>query len=102
MPNSTFAVIRRRGPAWADTLPLRAQADWDANAEFMDDLTTRGFIRLGGPLTDSRDIPLIVNAETEQPVRERSLRDPWEPTGILMIDSVRHWTILLDSHASKE
>jgi uncharacterized protein YciI len=97
MSDSTFVVIRRHGPAWNDSLPLRAQADWDKHADFMDDLTARGFIFLGGPLTDDRETLLIVEAETEQQVRETLLRDPWEPAGILITDSVRHWTVLLDS-----
>ena len=97
MSNSTFVVIRRPGPAWNDSHPMRAQADWDNHAQFMDDLAARGFILLGGPLTDSRDILLIVEAGTEQQVCETLQRDPWEPAGLLITDSVRHWTILLDS-----
>ncbi len=97
MSNSTFAVIRKTGPAWNDSQPMRAQPDWDNHAHFMDDLAARGFILLGGPLTDSRDILLIVEAETEQQVRETLQRDPWEPAGILITNSVRHWTVLLDS-----
>ena len=76
----------------------RAQADWDNHAHFMDDLAAHGFILLGGPLTDSRGILLIVEAETEQQVRRTLQRDPWEPAGLLITDSVRHWTVLLDSH----
>lgn len=97
MATSTFAVIRRPGPVWNDSLPMRAQADWDTHACFMDDLAARGFILLGGPLTDSHGILLIVEAETEQQVRETLQRDPWEPAGILIMDSLRHWTVLLES-----
>ncbi len=76
---------------------MRAQADWDNHARFMEDLTASGFIILGGPLTDSREILLIVVAENEQQVRETLQRDPWEPAGILTTQRVRPWTILLDS-----
>jgi hypothetical protein len=101
MTNAIFAVIRRRGPAWDASLSMRAQAGWDAHARFMDDLAARGFILMGGPLTDSRDILLVVEAATEQQVRETLQRDPWEPAGLLITDSVKHWTVLLDSRKSR-
>lgn len=97
MPDSIFAVIRRRGPAWDDSRPMRAQADWDAHANFMNDLTARGFIRMGGPLTDTHEVLHIVEAGTEEQVRETLRRDPWEASGLLVTDSVRRWTILLES-----
>jgi uncharacterized protein YciI len=75
---------------------MHAQADWDIHAHFTDDLVARGFILLGGPLTDSHDILLVVEAETEQQVREILQHDPWEPAGLLITESVRHWTVLLD------
>lgn len=97
MSNTTFVVIRMPGPAWNENLPMRAQADWDNHARFMDDLTANGFVIMGGPLPNSREILLIVSAESEHTVRETLQRDPWEPAGILTTQRVQPWTILLDS-----
>ncbi len=45
-----FAVIRSRGPAWDNTLPMDDQVDWPTHAAFMDALTDEGFVALGGPI----------------------------------------------------
>jgi len=92
-----FAVLRSRGPAWNDALPMRSQAGWDDHAAFMDDLTADGFIRLGGPLAEGQDFLLIVDAEDEAAVRAAFAADPWEAAGLLVTGSVRIWTVLLDS-----
>jgi uncharacterized protein YciI len=97
MPESYFAVIRVHGPVWEEGLDHRAQAGWEEHAHFMDDLTARGFIVLGGPLEDGREILIIVQAEDEQAVRATLARDPWEPAGLLRTERVRPWTVLLDS-----
>jgi len=97
-----FAVIRAPGPAWDDNLPMRSQAGWDEHARFMDDLTAKGFILLGGPLTDTREILLIVTAENEQMVRTTFQNDPWEPAGILTTQQVRPWMVLLDSRKPRK
>jgi len=97
MPKTTFVVILSPGPAWNESLPMRAQADWDNHARSMDDLTANGFVIMGGPLPDSRERLLIVAAENEQTVRETLRRDPWQTAGILTIERIRPWTVLLDS-----
>jgi len=95
--SSIFAVLRSRGPAWNDALPMRAQAGWDDHAAFMDGLTARGFIRLGGPVAEGREFLLIVEAKDEAAVRAAFGADPWEPAGLLVTSSIRSWTVLLDS-----
>jgi hypothetical protein len=57
-----FAVTRRRGPAWDPTKPLRAQAEWDQHAAFMEALVDEGFILLGGPLAAGETVLLVVAA----------------------------------------
>lgn len=47
MTNTIFVVVRTPGPAWNENLPMRAQADWDSHARFMDDLTANGFVIMG-------------------------------------------------------
>jgi uncharacterized protein YciI len=95
--NTTFVVMLLPGPAWNESLPMRAQAGWDDHARFMDELTANGFVMMGGPLPDSRERLLIVAAENEQTVRETLRRDPWQTAGILTIERIRPWTVLLDS-----
>jgi uncharacterized protein YciI len=95
--DTTFVVILLPGPAWNESLPMRAQAGWDHHARFMDDLTANGFVIMGGPLPDSRERLLIVAAENEQTVRETLRRDPWQTAGLLTIERIRPWTVLLDS-----
>jgi uncharacterized protein YciI len=92
-----FAVIRTKGPAWDHTKPLRSQTQWTEHAEFMDRLAESGFIILGGPLGDSGDVLLVIDAATEEEIRSRLSGDPWSPSGMLEIKSIRPWNILLES-----
>lgn len=62
----------------------------------MDALVDDGFILLGGPLEGERDVLHIVDADSEQAVRERLAQDNWHRNGMLRIKSVEGWTVLLD------
>jgi uncharacterized protein YciI len=93
---ATFLVIERRsGPKWDHSLPMEQQSDWPAHAAFMDQLVERGFIVLGGPLSDERRVVLAVEAESEDAIRTTLARDPWIDTH-LVIDTIERWTIRLD------
>jgi uncharacterized protein YciI len=76
---------------------MRAQAGWGDHATFMDNLTASGFILMGGPLTDSSEILLIISAGDEQQARAVLRDDPWESAGILFTRQIRPWIVLLDS-----
>jgi uncharacterized protein YciI len=91
-----YAVRRRRGGPWDWSRDLREQAGWDEHARFMDDLVDAGFILLGGPLEGGHDVLLIVDAESEEAIRERLAEDPWEASGMLRPVRVERWTVLLD------
>jgi uncharacterized protein YciI len=91
-----FAVRLRRGGPWDWSRDLREQDGWDEHAQFMDALVDDGFIVLGGPLGDERDILHAVSASSEQAVRERLARDNWAQNGMLTVTSIEPWTILLD------
>ena len=73
---------------------LREQDAWDEHAAFMDDLVDDGFVLLGGPLGANRAL-LIVEAASEEEVRERLAQDPWTPIRMLGVESVEPWEILL-------
>ena len=91
-----FVVIRARGPAWDESKPMRAQWDWDEHARFMEQLVADGVVLLGGPTSDDNKVLLIVDAIDEEAVRERLAHDSWHKAGLLLIERVARWEVLLD------
>ena len=91
-----FAVRLEHGGPWDWSRGLREQDGWDEHARFMDSLVADGFTLLGGPLEGERDVLQVVDAPSEQAVRERLAKDNWHRNGMLRIKSVEGWTILLD------
>jgi uncharacterized protein YciI len=91
-------VLRRSGPEYDHSKPLEEQSGWQEHAAFMDALVDEGFIVLGGPLGDEVRTAHVVEAESEQAIRETMARDPWSGTH-LVVDSIDPWTIRLDSRA---
>lgn len=92
-----FAVWRSRGPNWDPSLTMREQALWAEHAAFMNDLAAQGFVVLGGPLGHGEEFLLIVDAESDQTVRDRFADDPWSDAGLLTVQFVSTWTVLLDA-----
>ncbi len=90
-----LVVMRRSGPRWEAPRPMEEQSGWPQHAAFMDGLVTSGFLVLGGPLADEHRVVYAVEAESEEAVRARLARDPWNETH-LRIESVDRWTIRLD------
>jgi uncharacterized protein YciI len=88
-------VVRRSGPEWDAAKPMEEQSGWEAHAAFMDELVDRGFIVLGGPLSDEVRVVHAVEADSEDAVRATLARDPWSGSH-LVIDSIEPWTIRLD------
>ena len=62
----------------------------------MDSLVDDGFIILGGPLDEGREVLLAVCAPSEEAVRERLAADNWAQNGMLTIKRLEAWTVLLD------
>jgi uncharacterized protein YciI len=91
-----YAVRQTRGGPWDWSRDLRGQAGFEDHARFMDRLVDSGFIVLGGPLQDEREVLIIVNAPDEDAVRNGFGDDPWIQSGMLTISAVERWTILLD------
>jgi uncharacterized protein YciI len=90
-----LAVTRSRGSAWDHSREVDEQDGFAAHAEFMNALVAEGFIVLGGPLDDETSTLLIIDAPSEQAVRSRLAGDPWTTMGLLELDAVREWEILL-------
>jgi len=88
-------VLHRSGPDYDLARPLEEQSGWDEHASFMDELVERGFVVLGGPLSDEHRVVHAVEAESAGEIRATLARDPWSGTH-LVIDSIDPWTIRLD------
>ena len=94
---ATFhVVVHRSGPDYDRSLPLEQQSGWDEHAAFMEALVDAGFLVLGGPLGDEYRVVHVVEAASDDEVRETLARDPWSGTH-LVIDSVDAWTLRLDA-----
>jgi uncharacterized protein len=91
-----FVVRLERGGPWDWSRELRDQDGWDEHARFMDSLVDDGFILLGGPLEGDRDVLHVVDAPSEEAVRDRLAQDRWHQDGTLRITSIEAWTVLLD------
>jgi len=59
-------------------------------------MVANGFILLGGPVEGDREVLHVVDAPSEEAVRERLETDNWTQNGMLETVSVERWTILLD------
>ena len=94
-----FIVIRVRGTQWQVDRPMREQEAWPEHAAFMNGLAEGRFIVRGGPLGDGQRVLHIVEAHSEQAIRECLAQDPWEAMGILRTESVEPWEVLLDRDA---
>ena len=98
---NTFLAISSAGPNHDRSKGTREQPFWDEHAAFIDRLVDDGFILMGGPLVDEREMPhgalLIVNAEDENEVRKRLKNDPWFEKSILKLESVKRWRIFIDA-----
>lgn len=91
-----FAVRLERGGPWDWSRGLREQDGFEEHARFMDSLVEGGFIVLGGPVGEEREVLHAVCADSEDAVRERLAADNWAQNGMLTINSIEPWTILLD------
>lgn len=91
-----FAVTLERGGPWHWSRGLREQDGFDEHARFMDALVEQRFILLGGPLAGEREILHVIDAASEEQVRDSLAADPWHANGMLTITSIRSWNVLLD------
>ncbi|HTR83695.1 MAG TPA: hypothetical protein VMI56_04395 [Reyranella sp.] len=99
MTKTVFAILRTRGPNWNDDRPMEGQVDWRAHADYMNALVDEGFMLLGGPLAGSRDVLLIVRAESEQEVETRFAEDVWSINDLLRTLRIDPWRLRLGSLA---
>jgi uncharacterized protein YciI len=62
----------------------------------MDGLVDEGVIVLGGPLEGDRETMHIIDAPSEDAIRERFATDPWWVNGMLKPVRIERWEIVLD------
>jgi uncharacterized protein YciI len=89
-----LVIVRRSGPDYDLSRPLEEQSRWEEHAAFMDALAERGFIVLGGPLSDEVRVAHAIEARDEEEIRATLAQDPWNGSH-LVIDSIDPWTIRL-------
>ncbi|MHB8647230.1 MAG: YciI family protein [Thermomicrobiales bacterium] len=94
---NTFVMLSAAGPRRDFSKETREQPFWDDHAAFIDKLVAEGFILFGGPLVEEGGALLIVKAQNEDEVRERTKNDPWYQHGILRLESVKRWQIFIDT-----
>lgn len=68
----------------------------------MNRLAADGFVVLGGPVDESGDILLVVDAADEGEINTTLSRDPWSQSGIIEIKTIKRWTILLQAEEGTE
>lgn len=64
-----FLVAEMHGRTWDPGKPMNGQAQWPEHAAFMNRLAADGFVVLGGPLGESDDVLLIVDARSADDIR---------------------------------
>jgi uncharacterized protein YciI len=92
-----FLVTRSKGQAWDEMKPMNAQRQWPEHAHFMTQLAADGFVLLGGPVGEFEKVVLVVDAANEGEIQTTLARDPWSQAGILEVQSIQGWTILLQA-----
>lgn len=74
---------------------LGATEEWDQHARFMDDLTERGIVVLGGPLEGTEEVLLIMRARSEEEIVRTLSEDPWSGLDLLRVKSIAPWNLRL-------
>ena len=95
---SAYAVIREAGPGWTDGGIADQPAVAD-HAAFMNDLADEGFLLFAGPLAGSERgrvrALLIVDADSEDQIRNRLADDPWVHSDRLLFKSIEPWNLIV-------
>jgi uncharacterized protein YciI len=89
------------GPAWGEG-PPEDQADWDAHADFVDDLVARGTFVMGGPFQDNRGAIVLLEGVDAEEARRILGADPFVRNGVFVFEDVREWTVYVDELTPRE
>jgi uncharacterized protein YciI len=94
-------VIFRAGPTW-ESGPPEDQPDWDAHADWVDELIENGTFVMGGPFGDHSGSVNLLESLTAAEAKELIATDPFVVNGVFEVDSVRDWTVYVDELSAKE
>ena len=78
------------------------QPEWDAHADWLDDLIAKGTFVMGGPLSDNSGSVSLLEGLTAAEAAELLATDPFVANGVFVLDSVRDWTVYVDGSSAKE
>ena len=90
-----FLLTHEPGPNWIPGFSRAGQPGWREHADFMNELAGRGFVLLGGPITDTEAL-LVIDAGDEVEIHTVFADDPWHISKVLQVKEIREWTILLE------
>lgn len=90
-----FLLTHMPGDGWVAGRSRDEQPGWREHADFMNDLAERGFVVLGGPISETEAL-LAIDATDEAEIRRVFEKDPWHISKVLDIKDIREWTILLE------
>jgi uncharacterized protein YciI len=95
-----YVIVHHRGPAWQDGVPYLEQPAIGGHIGFMQDITDRGLMVLGGPYTDADASGIvgmaIVSAAGLEQAEAIAAEDPSIAAG--MIEArVRPWRAVMGS-----
>jgi uncharacterized protein YciI len=102
MMTALFAVMRTRGPAWDDRVPMEQQVDWRPHADFMNALHADGVALLAGPLAGTRDVLLVFRAGSAADVEARLAEDCWSVKGLLQTLWIKPWGLRLGTLSGRK
>jgi uncharacterized protein YciI len=89
------------GPAWGDG-PPEDQPDWDAHADFVDDLVARGTFVMGGPFRDNSGSLVLLEGVSADEARRILEQDPFVRNRVFVFDDVREWVVYVDELTPQE
>jgi uncharacterized protein YciI len=89
------------GPTWGEG-PPEDQPDWDAHADFVDDLVARGTFVMGGPFQDNSGSMVLLEGVDAEEARRILQADPFVQNGVFVFDDVREWTVYVDELTPRE
>jgi len=88
-------VVFRAGAAWGSG-PPEEQLDWDAHADFVDELVARGIFVMGEPFSDNSGSLVLLEGLTAAEALDVLADDPFVRNGVFEIESARDWSVYVD------
>jgi uncharacterized protein YciI len=95
MAKTRIVVRFKAGPTWASG-SVRDQPDWDAHADYVNDLIDRGIFVMGGPFADDSGSQSLWEGLDLDEARRIVHEDPFMTNGVFELVEIREWNIFVD------